>query len=94
MAIEDGRRIRKEDLLRVVNGIFQMAPDTIFKGRITLIPKVNSPQQHGDFRPIIVLPVVVRLLHRVLVKRLREVRMQSTKRGSIRGGGLLRTFYY
>lgn len=52
MSIEDISHIRKEDLLRVVNGVFQWAPEAILRGRITLIQKVNNPQQQGDFRPI------------------------------------------
>lgn len=93
MAIEDVRRIRKEDLLRVVNGVFQWAPEAIFKGRITPIPKVNNPQQQGDFRPITVLPVVVSLLHRVVVKRLNDIKNVEHQAGFNAGRGTSKNIF-
>lgn len=40
--------------------------DGVFLGDIK---NMNNPVQFGDYRPIYVMPFVVRLLHRILVKR-------------------------
>ncbi|XP_068213360.1 uncharacterized protein [Palaemon carinicauda] len=49
------------------------------KGRTTLLPKKDVPQEAGDFRPITVTSVVTHGLHKILSKRLAE-RLPSSVR--------------
>lgn len=65
--------MNRNQLLTVLNGIMEWVPEELYRGRITLIPKVNNPQDFGDFRPICVMPLVARILHRILAKRLSVV---------------------
>ncbi|KAL7647277.1 UNVERIFIED_CONTAM: hypothetical protein RMT77_002535 [Armadillidium vulgare] len=80
ISLADLRAIDREELLNVLNGIFRMAPERIYRGRITLLPKKNRPTEFGDFRPICVMPLVIRTLHRILAARLsviKHVRFQA-----------------
>ncbi|XP_068222167.1 uncharacterized protein [Palaemon carinicauda] len=42
------------------------------RGRTTLLPKKDVPQEAGDFRPITITSVLTRGLHKILSKRLAE----------------------
>lgn len=48
-------------------------PERLRSSRTVLIPKKNDAQDPGDFRPITVSPIIVRWLHSILARRLREV---------------------
>ncbi|KAL7647275.1 UNVERIFIED_CONTAM: hypothetical protein RMT77_002533 [Armadillidium vulgare] len=85
ISLADLQAMSREDVLEVVNGIFSLAPQFIFRGRITLIPKKNRPTLFGDFRPICVMPLIVRILHRVLAARLSVVRNNRFQAGFTAG---------
>ena len=52
--------------------LLQTPTSHLAKARLTLVPKKGTPEQPGDFRPIAVSSVLLRLLHKVLARRWRS----------------------
>ena len=48
---------------------FGRLPPSLTQGRSVLIPKVDEPTSPSDFRPLTITPILTRVLHRVLAKR-------------------------
>ncbi|KER32445.1 hypothetical protein T265_01497 [Opisthorchis viverrini] len=53
--------------------VTELPPKTLSRARISLIPKTVSPASPGDYRPIAISSVVLRLLHKLLFRRWRKV---------------------
>ncbi|KER20660.1 hypothetical protein T265_10851 [Opisthorchis viverrini] len=53
--------------------VTEIPPRTLSRARISLIPKTVSPASPGDYRPIAISSVVLRLLHKLLFRRWRRV---------------------
>lgn len=85
VSLADLLAIGRDDLLQVINGIFEWFPERVNRGRITLIPKKNNPVHFGDYRPICVLPLVVRILHRIPAKRLDAAKHHALQAGFVEG---------
>ena len=74
----DGRRLeglRQLDpakLLWAFNSVlhFEDVPSDWAKGKTTLIPKVNSPSQPGEYRPITVTSLLLRTYNKIIAARL------------------------
>ncbi|KAA0702529.1 R2DM Retrovirus-related Pol polyprotein from type II retrotransposable element [Triplophysa tibetana] len=47
-------------------------PAPLATARITMIPKVQSPGDCSDYRPIAVTPILTRALHKILARRMRD----------------------
>lgn len=47
-------------------------PSTLAKARITLIPKVPSPADNNDYRPLAITSIFTRALHKILARRMRD----------------------
>lgn len=56
-------------------------PESLSQGRTVLIPKRAKPEEAGDFRPITVSSVVLRLMHKVFAERLRNAPLSNHQRG-------------
>lgn len=70
LSFRDLEAMNKQQVLTILNGILEWVHEEVYMGRINLIPKINNPVLFGDYRPICVMPLVVRILHRILSKRL------------------------
>lgn len=81
ISLADLRAMNKDDILEIINGIFSWAPERIFRSKITLIPKKNDPTQFEDFRSICVMPLIIRILHRILAARLMIVKRYCFQAG-------------
>lgn len=71
-------------LARIFNLILyaRKLPASLKKSKTVLIPKVDDPKIHSDFRPISVSSVLVRLLHKILANRiLKACHMDIRQRG-------------
>ncbi|OON20142.1 zinc finger, C2H2 type, partial [Opisthorchis viverrini] len=53
--------------------VTELPPRTLSRARIPLIPKTVSPASPGDYRPIAISLVVLKLLHKLLFRRWRRV---------------------
>ena len=55
-------------LTHIINSFIQLCdfPDKWKQARITPIPKVDSPQDNNDFRPISILPVLSKIYERLV----------------------------
>ncbi len=47
-------------------------PSHLATGRVTFLPKVESPVEPGDYRPIAISSVLARTLHKILSRRMRD----------------------
>ncbi len=47
-------------------------PSHLATGRVTFLPKVESPVEPGDYRPIAISSVLARTLHKILSRRMRR----------------------
>ena len=57
-------------------------PPSWTQGRTVLIPKVDEPSSPSDFRPLTITPILTRILHRVMAKRLAtHVPLPRSQRG-------------
>ncbi|KAB7504509.1 hypothetical protein Anas_11297 [Armadillidium nasatum] len=79
--------MNRDDLFNVINGILEWTPQQIYRGRISLIPKKNNPSLFRDYRSICILPLVVRVLYRMLAKRLTAVEHHAFQAGFVEGKG-------
>lgn len=70
MSLRDLQSLNPNQLLIIMNGLMEWVPEELYRGRITLIPKVNNPEAFGDYRPICVMRLAVRILYKILAKRL------------------------
>lgn len=76
------RSIPLQILIRILN-IFMICgkvPEQLLKSKTILIPKNKSPKNPGEFRPITISSVMVRLFHRVLAKRLNTIKIDERQR--------------
>lgn len=71
-----------------------MLPRALSVARITLIPKVETPDCPGDFRPIAITPIFTRALHKILAFRIRDtVKFSSTQFAFLKRDGCLEASY-
>ena len=61
-------------------------PDALKKGIVTCIPKIQGTLNPGDFRPITVGPIIGRLFHRVLSRRMLTYWPLSNRQKAFRQG--------
>ena len=69
-------------LHRILN-IFMICgglPDFLLVSRTVFIPKKKDSMEPGDFRPITISPVLIRLFHKVLANRLKTVSVDERQR--------------
>ena len=73
LTVKDLLRMNTVCLTQFLNALllFQTPTAHLSKARLTLVPKKGAPEQPGDFRPIAVTSVLLRVLHKVLAKRWR-----------------------
>ncbi|MGL4349282.1 MAG: reverse transcriptase domain-containing protein, partial [Plesiomonas shigelloides] len=65
-------------------------PSTLAKARITLIPKVPSPVESSDFRPLAITSILTRALHKILARRMRDqLRFSETQYAFLQKDGCL-----
>lgn len=57
-------------------------------GRVTLVPKKPNPSSPGEFRPITVTSVLLRLYHKVIGKRLDQIEINHSQKGFRRRDGI------
>ena len=70
-------RVKADDLSRrlplalaVVRLVHLLGPpEILLRGRVTFLPKVDSPSAPRDFRPITVCSTILRLFHKILASR-------------------------
>ena len=55
----------------------QNGPPSWYQAEIILIPKGDNPSQPSNFRPIALTPVVSKLFHKILAKRLEKFLLQN-----------------
>ena len=70
--LEDLKQLDPAKLLWVFNSLLLLedVPSNWAKGKITLIPKVNTPSQPGEYRPITVTSLILRTFNKILASRL------------------------
>ena len=70
--LEDLKQLDPAKLLWAFNSIlhFEDVPTGWTKGKTTLIPKVNSPTQPGEYRPITVTSLLLRTFNKIIAARL------------------------
>jgi hypothetical protein len=68
----------KEDVYQLCFDFFEgnLNLDSINMGYITLIPKIQSPREVGDYRPITLLNCVLKILTKLLANRLQKKVLQ------------------
>lgn len=64
-------------------------PEPQYTGRTTLIPKTENPKDASEFRPITVGPILTRLFHRLLAKRMESIELSTDQRGFRRVDGVM-----
>jgi hypothetical protein len=72
----------KEDVYQLCFDFYEgkLNLDSINMGYITLIPKTQSPQEVGDYRPITLLNCVLKILTKLLANRLQKKVLQIVHR--------------
>lgn len=50
----------------------EVLPSPMAMARVTFLPKVERPTEHGDYRPIAISSILARALHKVQARRMRE----------------------
>ena len=70
--LEDLKQLDPAKLLWVFNSLLHLedVPTSWGKGKTTLIPKVNSPTQPGEYRPITVTSLLLRTYNKIIAARL------------------------
>ncbi|CAB4059275.1 unnamed protein product [Lepeophtheirus salmonis] len=53
----------------------------LLKAHITFIPKIDNPKSASDFRPISILPHIVRVLQRIIDSRLQTIKISEEQVG-------------
>ena len=59
----------------------EVVPRWLIDGRVSLIPKSEKPENPGDFRPITVSSMLLRLFHKVLAARLGRLEVGEAQAG-------------
>jgi hypothetical protein len=82
--------IIKEDFYHLCQDFYNdtVSLQVINSSLITLVPKVNSPRNAGDFRPISLLNSVLKLITKLLANRLQLVILKLIHRNQY---GFIRT---
>lgn len=47
-------------------------PAPLARSRITMIPKIPTPAENSDFRPLAISPILTRALHKIIARRMRD----------------------
>lgn len=91
LKIKELRRVPVRKLVLVFNTMLQfgVTPEVLKSCRTTLIPKGGDPLEVGNWRPITISSVLVRLFHRVLGKRLSSLDYHENQRGFRQVDGVL-----
>lgn len=73
LTVADVQRLGTMTVIQLLNVLLVLRTPTshLSKARVTLIPKFNDAKNPGDFRPIAVTSVLLRLLHKILARRWR-----------------------
>ena len=77
--------------LRLLFNVFlatSYTPDWLRRGRVTLVPKKDQPTQPGEFRPITVTSILLRVYHGVLARRFDRIEISSRQKGFRRLDGI------
>ena len=71
-SLEDLKQLDPAKLLWALNSMLHLedVPDRWAKGKTILIPKVNSPTQPGEYRPITVTSLLLRTFNKIIAARL------------------------
>jgi hypothetical protein len=56
-------------------------PRVLNDARVTLIPKTTKPTEPSDYRPIAISSVILRVFHKILEKRLRQIPISVDQKG-------------
>ena len=69
---EEIKNANSEDLRRIYNSLLRIKDIHVSwaKGFTVLIPKIDNPRTPSDFRPITIMSVLTRGLHKILAKRI------------------------
>lgn len=90
------KAMRPEKLLQGNNCLYlyRNLPDSWARGRTTLIPKVARPEGPGDFRPITIPSLLVRVFNKILARRLMNVApLPSAQKGFAPEEGVAANIY-
>ncbi|THD22936.1 hypothetical protein D915_006489 [Fasciola hepatica] len=74
LTVRDLLQMDQNCIAQLLNALLVLRTPTqhLSMARVTLVPKCSSPTGPGDYRPIAVTSVVLRLLHKILARRWRN----------------------
>ena len=95
MTLKQLKASKRHLLVLLLNVVLRtnVVPKWLVAGRVTLIPKSTKPSSPSDFRPITVSPMLLRLFHRILARRLEILKVEEAQVAYQKVDGCQRNVY-
>ena len=87
--VRELKKIPPEILTKIFNIFLYCGkvPEYMLKSKTILIPKKKDAKEPGDFRPITISSVIIRMFHKIIANRLKSISIDERQRAFIRTDG-------
>ena len=81
MTVQQLKASKRQLLVLLLNVVLQtnVVPRWLVAGRVTFIPKTSEPSTHSNYCPIAISPMLLRLFHRILARRLEVLKVEEAQ---------------